>query len=176
MVDEVEEKPKEPVKKQPKKEIAGQMCTVMNYENDKVELGAGEIKMMTGIFFENSKHTHLKVDAKFKSIVISKCEDIVLEMKSCISGVEVINCSNVRIYVHEKTPSISADTSQSVAIVLNEQNLECDIVSSKTSELTVAYRKADQSESKAVAVSSQLVTKWDADSKQFKTTVYDKFL
>ena len=97
-------------------------------------------------------------------------------MKSCISGVEVINCSNVRIYVHEKTPSISADTSQSVAVVLSEQNLECDIVSSKTSELTVAYRKADQSESKAVAVSSQLVTKWDADSKQFKTTVYDKFL
>ena len=125
--------------------------------------------MMTGIFFENSKSTHLKVDAKFKSIVISKCEDVILEMKSCISGIEVINCKKVRIYVHEKTPSISADTSEGVAIILNENNLECDIVSSKTSELTIAYRKADQSESKAVAVSSQLVTKWDAESKTFKT-------
>jgi len=63
------------------------------------------------------------VDAKFKSIVISKCEDVVLEMNSCISGIEVINCKRVRVYVHEKTPSISADTSESVAIVLNENNL-----------------------------------------------------
>ena len=86
-------------------------------------------------------------------------------MKSCISGIEVINCKKVRIYVHEKTPSISADTSEGVAIILNENNLECDIVSSKTSELTIAYRKADQSESKAVAVSSQIVTKWDPESK-----------
>ena len=148
----------------------------MNFESETVELKEGEIKMMTGIFFENCKQTHLKVEAKFKSIVISKCEDVILEMKSCISGVEVINSHNVRIYVHEKTPSISADTSDSVNIVLNEDHLECDIVSSKTSELTVAYRKADASETKAALVSSQLVTKWDPSSKQFKTQVYDKFL
>ena len=148
----------------------------MNFEDDKVELGPSEIKMMTGIFFENCKRTHLKIDAKFKSIIISKCEEVILEMNSCISGVEVINCKGVRVYVHEKTPSISADASESVAVVLNEDNLECDIVSSKTTELTVSYRKADKSESKAVPVSSQLVTKWDADSKQFKTSVYDKFL
>ena len=149
---------------------------MMNFEDDKVELGASEIKMMTGIFFENCKRTHLKVDAKFKSIIISKCEEVILEMNSCISGVEVINCKGVRVYIHEKTPSISADASESVAVVLNEDNLECDIVSSKTTELTVSYRKSDKSESKAVPVSSQLVTKWDPESKQFKTSVYDKFL
>ena len=97
-------------------------------------------------------------------------------MKSCISGVEVVNCKNVKIYVHEKTPSISADTSESVNIVLSEDNLQCDIVSSKTSELTVAYRKEDGSQSKAELVSSQLVTKWDPESKKFITKVYDKFL
>ena len=117
--------------------------------------------MMTGIFFENCCKTHLKIDAKFKSIVVNKCEDVVLEMKSCVSGVEVINCKNVRVYVHEKAPSISADASEGVAIILNENHLDCDVVSSKTSEMTISYRKADQSESKAVAVSSQLVTKWD---------------
>lgn len=88
----------------------------------------------------------------------------------------MVHCKNVKVYVHEKTPSISADASESINVILNEANLDCDIVSSKTSELTVAYRKEDGSESKAVLVSSQLVTKWDADSKQFKTAVYDKFL
>ena len=152
------------------------MCTVANFEGENVELTPDEIQMKHGIFFENSKKTHLKVTAKFKSIVISRCEDVILEMKSCISGVEVINCKNVRIYVHDRTPSISADTSESVNIILNENNLECDIVSSKTSELTVAFRKEDGSESKAELVSSQLVTKWDATEKKFKTSVYDKFL
>ena len=76
--------------------------------------------MKHGIFFENCKSTHLKIDSKFKSIVINRCEDVILEMKACVSGVEVVHCKNVKIYVHDKTPSISADASESVNIVLNE--------------------------------------------------------
>ena len=76
------------------------MCTIINYENETIELTADDIKMMTGIFFENCKETHLKISAKFKSIVINRCEGVILEMKSCISGVEVVNCKNVKIYVH----------------------------------------------------------------------------
>ena len=57
-----EEKGKQVVPaKAPKKEVKGQMCEVMNFEDDKVELGASEIKMMTGIFFENCRRTHLKI-------------------------------------------------------------------------------------------------------------------
>lgn len=105
--------------------------------------------MKHGIFFENSKNVQLKIDAKFKSIVMSRCEDIVLDIKGCISGVEVVSCKNVRIIVQQRTPSISADTSESVSIILNEENLECEIISSKTSEMSVAYMKGDGSESKA---------------------------
>lgn len=116
------------------------------------------------------------MDAKCKSIVISHCDNIEVQMTSCVSGVEIINSKNVKVHVREKTPSISADTSESVNIVLNEEHLECDIVSSKTSELTVAFSKGEGNESKAVLVSSQLLTKWDPSTKQFKTSVYDKFL
>jgi hypothetical protein len=77
-IDQVTPPPSAPVKKQPKKEIAGQMCTVVNFEDEKVELGPEEIQMKHGIFFENCKSTHLKIDAKFKSIVINRCEDVVL--------------------------------------------------------------------------------------------------
>jgi hypothetical protein len=152
------------------------VCTIVNYEDATVEVGEGEIKMMHGIFFENSRRTHLKVVPKFKSVVISRCEEVILEMGSCVSGIEIVHCKGVRVYVHDKTPSVTVDSSEGVSLVLNEQNLECDIVSSKASELTVAYRSGDGSESKAVPVSSQLVTKWDPALKEFKTTVYDKFL
>jgi hypothetical protein len=39
----------------------------------------------------------MKIEGKFKSLVISHCEDIVLEMKSCLSGVEIINSKRVKV-------------------------------------------------------------------------------
>jgi hypothetical protein len=63
-----------------------------------------------------------------------------------------------------------------VNIVLNAEDLECEIVSSKASELTVAYLNAEGNESKAFLVSSQIATKWDPKIQNFKTTVYDKFI
>lgn len=67
--------------------------------------------MKHGIFLENSKHLSLKIDAKCKSIVINRCEDITLDVKSCVSGVEVISSKGVKVIVHERTPSFSVDTS-----------------------------------------------------------------
>jgi len=61
----------------------------------------------------------LKIEPKFKSIVVSKCQAVIIEVKSCISGVEVVGCKDVSIFVHEKTPSISIDNSQTVRLVLN---------------------------------------------------------
>lgn len=67
--------------------MVGQTCTLSNYENDEVVLKSDEIQMKHGIFIENSKHLHLKIDAKCKSVVINRCEDVTIELKSCISGV-----------------------------------------------------------------------------------------
>lgn len=156
--------------------MVGQTCTLSFYENDEIVLKADEIKMQHGIFLENSKSVLVKIEGKFKSIVISKCEEVTLDIKSCISGIEVINSKGVKIFIRERIPSFSADKCESVSLILNEENLECDIISSKTSELSVSYRKGDGNESKAHPVSSQLLTKWDPVSKQFKTTVYDQFL
>lgn len=64
---------------------------------------------------------------------MSKCEKVVLKIKSCVSGVEIVGSKDVTVIVGEKTPSISVDTSQIVKIILNEQNLDCDVVSSKAS-------------------------------------------
>lgn len=54
--------------------------------------------------------------------------------------------------------------------------MDCDIVSSKASQVTVSYEKSDGNESKAFTVGEQLITKWNATSGKFETTIYDKFL
>jgi hypothetical protein len=49
-------------------------------------------------------------------------------------------------------------------------------VSSKASQVTVAYEKIDGNESKAFTVGEQLITKWNAKSGKFESAIYDKFL
>jgi DNA-dependent RNA polymerase auxiliary subunit epsilon len=93
-----------------------------------------------------------------------------------VSGVEIVNCSNVTLVVHERTPSISIDSSHTVRITINEQHMECEIVSSKASQVTISYEKQDGNESKAFTVGEQLITKWNASKGKFETAIYDKFL
>lgn len=52
-------------------------------------------------------------------------------------------------------------------VILNESNLACDIVSSKASQVTVAYEKGDGHESKPFLVGEQLITKWNPIKKVF---------
>ena len=49
-------------------------------------------------------------------------------------------------------------------------------MSSKASQVTVAYEKSDGNESKAFTVGEQLITKWNPTSGKFETAIYDKFL
>lgn len=164
------------MKKTKKREVVGQTHNLSNFEDEKIEIKAGELEMRNGVYFENSKNVVLTIEPKFKSIVISRCEGFVLNIRSCVSGIEIVGCKDVRVFVHERTPSISVDASQAVRVVLNEKNLECDIVSSKASELTIAYEKEDGNETKPFTVGEQFITKWNPKTSKFETAVYDKFL
>lgn len=107
---------------------------------------------------------------------MNKCENITLQIKSCVSGLEIMNCKNVTVIVKEKTPSISVDKTERAKIIINDSNLETDIVSCKASELNVYIENQKGEESKAYLISDQLITKWNPKSKKFETAVYDKFL
>lgn len=95
--------------------------------------------MKHGVFVENCTDSVVMIEDKFKSIQMNKSKNMTIVVRSCISGVEIMNCENVQIYIKGLVPNISIDKCQKVRIVLNEQNLGVDIVSSKVSELNVAY-------------------------------------
>ena len=52
-----------------------------------------------------------------------------------------MNCHNVNLQIKDKSPSVSVDKCSKVRIILNEANLNCDIVSSKATELNITYIK-----------------------------------
>ncbi len=103
--------------------MVGITYNISNFENENIELKAGELEMKHGVFLENSKGINLKIEPKFKSIVVNKCTDVTLFVNTCVSGVEIVNSSNVNLVVHERTPSISIDSSHTVKITINEQHL-----------------------------------------------------
>lgn len=89
--------------------------------------------MKHGVFVENCADCVVIIEDKFKSIQMNKSKNVTIVVRNCISGVEIMNCENVNIHIKGIVPSISIDKCQKVRIVLNEQNLGVDIVSSKVS-------------------------------------------
>ena len=70
---------------------------------------------------------------------MNKCDNIKLYINSCISGVEVMNGENIRVYVKGHSPSIAIDKCQRVGVTLNSENMNCEIISSKVTELNLNY-------------------------------------
>ena len=106
---------------------------------------------------------------------MNKCENIILVINSCISGVEVMNGEKIEIFVRGSSPSIAIDKCQAVRIVLNEANMNCEIISSKVTQLNLSY-ESNGNEAKNQMVSEQLITRWNPNTKKYETQIYDKFL
>lgn len=128
--------------------------------------------MKHGVFIENCNNCKINVDSKSKSVQLSKCENVTLTVKGCVSGVEIMNSKNITVIIKEKSPSISVDKCERVNILLNDSNADMDIVSCRASELNVSVGE----DSKQHLISDQLITKWNPKSNRFETKVYDKFL
>ena len=50
-----------------------------------------------------------------------------------------MNGENIQIYVKGSSPSIAIDQCQKVRVILNDQNMNCEIISSKVTQLNLSY-------------------------------------
>jgi adenylyl cyclase-associated protein len=136
-LEHVETAPSQPlpqkVAKVPKKELQGLNWLVANISNENVDLPAGQVQMKQGIFIENCKDCVISILDKFKSLQMNNCSNATLVVGSCVSGVEVMNGENLEIRVKGHSPSVSIDNCKRVRLVLNEDFLNTDIVTSKIS-------------------------------------------
>lgn len=76
--------------------------------------------MKHGIFIENCEGCVVKIEGKFKSLQMNQCKTVTLVVASSISGVEVMNGENIKVYVRGHTPSVSIDKCEKVRVVLSE--------------------------------------------------------
>lgn len=106
---------------------------------------------------------------------MNKCSKIVLIINTCISGLEIMNCEDIEIFIKGSSPSVAIDKCQKVRLVLNEHNMNCEIISSKVTQLNLSY-ESNGNEGKDQMVSEQLITRWNPNTKKYETAIYDKFL
>lgn len=74
---------------------------------------------------------------------MNKCKNVTLVVHNCVSGVDIMNCENINVHIKGLIPSLAVDKCQKVRIVLSDKHLDVDIVSSKVTELQIAYETAD---------------------------------
>jgi adenylyl cyclase-associated protein len=148
---------------------------VANISNQKVEFAAGEVQMKHGIFVDNCKDCSIRINDKFKSLQMNNCVNVALEVQHCVSGVEVMNGEGLEVRIKGHSPSISIDKCQRVRVVLNEDFMNTDIVTSKVSEVNVSFEK-NGNEAKDTMIAEQLITKWNPNKRKFETVVYDQFM
>lgn len=67
--------------------------------------------MKNGIFIEHCHGCLINIEGRFKSLQMNICSDVTLIVNSCLSGVEVMNCKNLKVIMKGKIPSISIDKS-----------------------------------------------------------------
>lgn len=180
-----EEAPAQPTVKAPVRELKPpNNWYVQNFSNESVSFSAEEAEMKSCFFIENCKNTRVEISkSKIKNVIVSRCEKLQLILKDCISGVEIMNSKNVDLHVLGWCPSIAVDASQAVAIVLNGDNKNTDIVSSKTNQLNIAYTLPENEQSvtawlmqKDFPVCEQFITRWNDKLQKFETKVYDQFM
>ena len=113
---------------------------VQNFANETVTFNAEEAEMKSSFIIENCKNVTVEITkSKIKNVIISKVEKLIIVLKDCVSGVEIMNSKHVDLKVLGWCPSIAVDASQAVTIVLNGENKNTDIVSSKSNQLNIAY-------------------------------------
>lgn len=154
----------------------GPTFEITNFNGENVEVQENELQMKHGVYIEKCSKSFMKVHPKVKSVVLNKCEHMTLLVWNTVSGIELMNCQDVKVFVKGKSPSISIDKSMDIKICLNEGHLGTEVVSSKSSQLVVCSENAEGKESKAYTIGEQVITKWDPNTKSFKTGIYDAFL
>ncbi|KAK1443075.1 hypothetical protein BgAZ_305930 [Babesia gibsoni] len=113
---------KKAVTGEPKLELAGDVWVASHQKDTTLDMGkVGTTQSIQASFCENVKFV---VPEKVLSIAVINCKGVEIDMKSCISGMELTNSEGVKVRVKGMLPSAAIDKCQTVAFWINKVNAE----------------------------------------------------
>ncbi|UXI21503.1 hypothetical protein NH340_JMT07446 [Sarcoptes scabiei] len=124
-----------------KLELEGKKWIVENqYQQNNLVIS--ETDMSQSIIIYDCHESMLTVKGKVNLITVNQCKKFSIVFDSVVSVAEFINSHRLQVQVNGVVPTITVDKVDGIEIYLGEKTLDCEIVSSKSSEINVSVQNS----------------------------------
>ncbi|KAH7637072.1 adenylate cyclase-associated protein-like protein [Dermatophagoides farinae] len=125
----------------PKLSLEGKKWTVENYFGRR-DLVIDDTNMTQSINIYNCNESVLTVKGKVNLITVNECRKFSIIFDNVLSVLEFINCQRVQAQVNGVVPTITIDKTDGIEVYLSNESLQCEIVTSKSSEINISILNA----------------------------------
>jgi len=110
------------------------------------------------VYLYNCDNVTVKVNGKFKSLVLDKCEKCAVVYDTLISGAEMVNCKKIQLQVMGVCPVFTIDKTMNVVVYLSAESVNIStFTTSLSSEMNVSF--PDGEDQKEMPIPEQFVHK-----------------
>merc|ERR1711988_1871623 len=130
-------------------------------------MGIDDCNVKQSCYIYKCVNSIIMVKAKINSICLDGCKKCQIVFGDVVSGVELIDCDACKVQATGVVQTVSIDKSQGVQVILNNESLAAQVLTSKCSELNVIIpgEQFEGGEYKEFALPEQFISKWDAEKK-----------
>lgn len=135
-----------------------------------------ELTIAHEVYIYGCKDVAVFIDRKCKGVRVDKCVNVTIMMEAVLSGVEVVDCKKLKLQANQALPSIAIDKTDGVLVGLAWPARDCQIVTSKSSEMNVTFpnKEGDDADWLEQPIPEQFVSKLTAANK-LTTTVSELY-
>jgi len=111
---------------------------VLEFQDDKKDFVIEDTEPRHTVYLYKNDNCVLNVKGqKVNSICIDSCNKCGIVFNNCIAVVELINCNGVEIQCQGKVPAFAVDKCSSIQVILSEECLGAELVTSKSDQVNV---------------------------------------
>jgi len=117
---------------------------VLEFQDDKKDFVISDTETKHTVYLYKNDNCVVNVSGeKVNSICIDSCNKCGIVFNNCIAVVELINCNGVEIQCQGRVPAFAVDKCSTIQIILSNDCLEAEIVTSKSDQVNVLIPTKD---------------------------------
>ena len=128
------------------------------------------------VYLYNCDGITVKINGKFKSLVLDKCEKCSVVYDTVISSAEMVNCKKVQLQVDGICPVFTIDKTINVLVWLSAASAAVtSFTTSLSSEMNVSFPDGENDDRKEVPIPEQFVHKLNTSNNTLLSVVSDLY-
>ncbi|KAJ8670581.1 hypothetical protein QAD02_001840 [Eretmocerus hayati] len=110
---------------------------LVEYHKGNKNLVIDNVEMNNVVYMFRCQDSNLVIKGKINSVVMDSCRKSAVVIDSVVASIEFVNCQSVQMQVLGKVPTISIDKTDGCQMYLNNDTLDVELITSKSSEMNV---------------------------------------